>query len=849
MESWTVRTDGSCANSFLLLVISILHILWSRVESQAVDYTPWIVLGAEGASLRDVRRKDLYRTLLLDYPDMWFHRRIFLAIANRHFLVVLSGVISLLLKVLILLSTGLFRVHIASKGVAMLAARPGSMHATAVFFALCLVLTLWMVWIAPPNNGIVPRDPTTLGGTAALLANSHGLLDRLAGSGNKVAAMSVNRISGAWRGSVLQQAGRVPELVYQLNGLDSKHARILRDSQSLEEPNGSYHPWTIRATASVITIVVSALLVAGLWIIHEVRGPENRFAIDENSYFLWTSLVTFFFVALSSYLGHLDWDARRLAPFIKLITQEESSYRESVGLAYTDEFGLWTLLKSMRYGDWMCFVAKWAAILGWLLPIFSAALFSASKYDQDTSIQLQQTTYFEYSGVVTPPQSNLSLVQDILIDPVPTYPQWTYDNLALPSIEMKSNEEHWETSAMSFSSTLKGVKATLECQTSAFSDGNGLDLKCEFGSKSVSYCQGGDQYAGFVASSCTTFKPAADMSFFWGSCSESGTINVLMCNETLVELDVLVPFTGKDLAIDPKGNPQPDEDTTAPVDGKLTMDDVYSLLNDTVPGAEATAGLDNFFTTLVRSRLNIPVDRLGSKERINSVMEGIQEQHSIIRAQVLTSPSIRTPYSSASPDVTTPAPFSASLTYATLHLAQTDPQTYALTVILCLIIILSVVALLIRPRTAILSKSPSNIAARGSFVADSTLWWHLPRGAEWLSDERLSHRLRKKTFRLGMTDGTGIRRSAKNYTLAIVQDSGRVIRDELRAGTYSPDFLESYEEEEENVEHEKEWRTPRMELEGDFIFEDDETPEILDEDDRGGGYKKEDSDDTRVNVP
>ena len=822
-------------------VASIFLVLWSRVEFQVVNYMPWMVLSRLGSPEENLRRKDVSHTLLLDYACMWFPQRIYTSFKNRHYQVTAATLVTLFLRIEIWLATGVFERSIIDGGQTILSLQPGKTHTTAAIYGLCTLLTIPIISLAPNGDGIAPRDPTSMGGLAAILRNSHGLLHDLCGTGAKDISLVGDRLRGSWSSSVLLRPGQDPEFVYQIKGLDSKkHSLAINMGFSDINITEIYHPWTIKPVAQYISIFICAVFILAIWLVYGTRGSHNRFSPPENETFLWTALVTIFFVSLSTYVSWLDYDLRRLTPLIRLATSKQSLYTETLGLAYTNELGLQTAFRCMWYSDWKVFFSKLIILWTWLMPIFTAGLFAMQRYERDGPATLQPQSYFDIqagqSGVLL--GSNTQLAEQILLDSPPTYPKSTYEDLAFPVLSLKADKASWMTSAMAFSATVGATKASLGCQTEVLSNGDGNSLTCiSLESKSIKTCNKGQAVTGFVAESCQGLSFNASLNYIWGDCSDSGSITVLSCNETVVSVDAYVSYNSGYLDIDPNNPPiVVNGDQQKRITGDLSLDGVYDILSGVPAGTDNASSLDPFFTTLVQSPGGIPMDRLLSAERTNSVMQAIYTQHGIIRAQALNTATIRKTVSSTSP----PAPISASFAYYHLELLQAQPQTVALTILLALTIIFSALLAIYRHRETNLPKNPSSIAAQASMLADSTIWWHLPRDVQYLTNTQLARRLRKKTFRLGPIEGTGMRRNGRNFTVGILQDVNKARRPVevedvmmMMGGANNNDDLDTASGDEEEEEYEEyDFETleeDRMELEGDTGFDDHRARESSDE--------------------
>ncbi|KFA65635.1 hypothetical protein S40285_05344 [Stachybotrys chlorohalonatus IBT 40285] len=762
-----------------VIITSVLAALWSRVEFQSSNYTPWIVLDLDNTrrtQTQDSMSRQSSRTIMLDYPSMGYPRALITAIANQHYLVIASILTSILLRAQIFLSTGLFRIDGGANSASyFLTVQSHNLYAMLAIFSLAAILTAPMVFYAPPSSGIAPRDPTAIAGTTALLANSAQALAKLSGTGNLGMEEISGKLRGPWCTTLLHHPNAVPSYEFRLELFESEMNHVEKRSDGPEQLTNPYRPWTMRAYTAIATTAFLLILIIGIWLTLTIKkGAGNRFDAPDDMYFLWTSLVTLIFVATAALIACIDFDSRRLTPTLKLLSRD-CSFDESLDLAYINEFGIQTMFKAMQFGDWGVFLTTCIAFLAWLLPICSAGLFVASQVEDITTAELQPQTFFQSNVESLELGPNSSLVQDVLIDRTPSFPAWTYEDLAFPILQLQADEDDWAASDRRISAIVPATRAVLECQTVDFVGESARDMQCQplDSDDEVGICAD-HPIIGLAALSCEGLPTEATFNYVWGSCDDE-FLAVLMCNERVDVMDVQATFEGDDLAISTQSFPIRDEGSSQAANITLPVAGVYELLEDVESEDDGMEGLDSFFTTLVMSRLDVSLTRLGSSQRSNAVTEAIRQQHSIIRAQALNQGSIRTPIQA---DIGSPsAAIEGSLTVHTRSIVQGEAQTFALTVLLALIIALMGIWIAIRPK-GVLSKNPSSIAARASLLSDSTIWWHIPQGSEWLPDAKLAYRLRKKSFRLGWFI-TGLNDNGtpeRSYGISIVQDHGRVMR-------------------------------------------------------------------------
>ncbi|KAJ4264986.1 hypothetical protein NW762_005229 [Fusarium torreyae] len=769
-----------------VVVVSIMTMLWARVEAQALLYMPWIVLDRRPTTVDETRRKQAHRTILLDYPSLGSFQALTKAFRNRHHLVVASIVAKLLLRAQIVLSTAVFHAEIHVDGTSFLRVRLGVLHAMVGVFLILSGVLLPMLYHAPSPRGIAPRDPTSPAGTAALLTSSQQFLSRLTGTGNAGMEIVAARLAGSWYTTELTQPGRRPGEMFQLRQHGGGNGSLgTNPSNRSEETTATYRPWTQGARTKAISIFACIGLIVGVCVIHSLKGTNDGFKVDDSNFVTWTCLPTLIFAALAVFWTRIDIDNRRLAPFLKLTTVK-CRFQESLGLTYMNEFGLYTAGKAMRNQDWAVFLAKCTSILGWLMPVFTAGLFAVSQIAQKADLQLQPETQFASTSKSLSKAIDSDTIDQVLMRETPKYPRWTWEDIALPEVSLVDHPSEWPLPNTDLVATVPALRGKLNCETMSLYEGEGADLQCVplAGSKKQPVCGADQSRTALVASSCPQLSSTYSLKYVWGSCAQDGMISVMMCNESIVEVDVHTTFRTEDLYINSDSIPIVNASSEQTSDVTADITSVYGALEDVGTDDKKLKGLDGFFRTLVLSRLQTTSERIALPERQNSVSQAIRLQHGILAAQAINSDLIRCPLSSklrarATDSDSSTTTISASVDYVIPRLMQRSIQTYVLIGLLGFTLLFGLLSLRTAPRGT-LPKSPGSIAAQASLLADSTLWWRLPDGAEWMDDDDLTRCLRRRTFHLAWSKAATGNRS---YGISIVQDEGKVARPNIVSQT------------------------------------------------------------------
>ncbi|KAH9889639.1 hypothetical protein F4778DRAFT_385037 [Xylariomycetidae sp. FL2044] len=395
-------------------ILMLTSVAWDRVDYQVRSKAPWKRL-ARGAA------EPGRRTLLLDYvmaaPPVTAWR----ALNNGDLDVFATGVVALLLKACVVVSTALITVEPGSTGASKSSDTPVQdrllvhtlpVHLVAGGLALSILLALLALFTVP-RRGILPRSPDTLIGVAAICSQSRGLLQRLAGQ-------------GAGNEAALQDALRGSRYLAETEVLrkfqDSAYAsfRIVEES-----PCGRYndaddwgqpaetatrapilcHP-AVRVAGYLFILALVIVLETALQSSMKNGGLGDAGSRDSSLHLLWTVCPALVFLLLYVYLDAVDLTCRILAPYANLRTG--GSFESTVNLNYADRSSASVLYTAARLRNFSVLLCTWAALVGSLLAIMSASLFristAAGQQNEGGHIMAQAETAY--------PQSDRLLVQD-----------------------------------------------------------------------------------------------------------------------------------------------------------------------------------------------------------------------------------------------------------------------------------------------------------------------------------------------------------------------------------------------------------------------------------------------------
>ncbi len=555
----------------------------------------------------------------------------------------------------------------------------------AALVSLMVLLDMIIICLAP-SRGFLPRDPGTLIDMATLLAHSKPLLQALRGAGGGDLAAIRSRLQRSFfytgvetydRGSSSSGQG-----YFKILGGESSS----ETSPEFVEPTGHWpYAFGLHPIQKALAFLVVAGFIAALEVTLRLSNKNSGLSTvvdDQLLYLLWTIVPAFLVALVALFLAATDFSTRALAPYAEL--KRGGSFR-SMSMNLLDKSTPVAFFRSLRTGNIAVLASTSAVMLGALLPIFVASLFSTADVPASTPVALQSLDFFSNSSA--PPSqdfcttcTNGTLIASVLLDANVSYPEFTFDDLTFPTLFMpQAPASSTAADDDSIIATIPAARPSMTClffrqsevtanltinyRTGGLVNPLRIDIPGEpiRGSSELlasTFILGTAAGSNDILSSnidSNAFFGKADYRplqandgstvshwvYAWGQLSNANTdhttvksISALTCNESMEQVNVVTTFAGLSLQIDAENPPQPIESSAVPSNVALTDTLRYTDLVN----ISTSHLLDGFFSSLVTSRFAIPAADLGSTDSSvtqNIVSQAIIKQHRIIRAQVV----------------------------------------------------------------------------------------------------------------------------------------------------------------------------------------------------------------------
>ncbi|KAI0164387.1 hypothetical protein GGR52DRAFT_559528 [Hypoxylon sp. FL1284] len=562
---------------------------------------------------------------------------------------------------------------------------------------LCIALNLVVMFQKP--NVSLPKNPSSILGTAVILASSPGCAKSFTGLG----PASINTI-----------AGRIRNIKYELLPRQNDDFNQRKDAtlQISAEPEPQFNelhylnapedcaraPLVLRSWCMyAIYLVIIGIIIALEATLRSSEANNGIADVPGGEYiqYTWTVIPAAIMSLISMYFSAVDFEVRSLVPYSKL--RDGAPFSRSINMDLIDKSMPLLLWTEYRKRSLSALAMSAVVVISALFTIFTGSLFIVQQQQQVTvPVKLQMTGSF----LIRPPANSSSssglniysqlesygqLESSLILDSNLSYSAFTYENLAFPQFSILAAPNSPQISSLdTVNGSVPALRSRMACRRYGRAE---IDMEVTLGGPANIPVDHGERLnilaIDIKGESCRSNIPTtvthnaelpldarpdpdflfgagdwcssdgsramlccSDFLYVWGhktnsSSQDGNSVAALACNETIEAVDVAVVFYGSDLRIDPSSPPNANNASARPSTVDVRPLDLM-LVNwfdpyRTLAGGPKSYGydLDPFFYLLTSSRYGVPPASLDDAGRDEEVAAAIVFQHGVIRAQTL----------------------------------------------------------------------------------------------------------------------------------------------------------------------------------------------------------------------
>lgn len=660
-----------------------------------------------------------------------------------------------------------------------------------------VALTLLLAVRIPRNAGIyVPGSVATI---AAILSKSAAVVGVLeSGCGTLAEKDLITGLAPYKFATATQEQPRFPTSGIFMTPGSSRPAPETADSvPNSPQPIKWYRPWAFKPLFMIVTLASPLLLIVALEILYQ-KASANRGIADIPSNrlirYTWLYIPTITLAQVGMLFSMLDFEIESMQPFYELLKSRTLAKRSILSYPLGN-MTLQSLWNAFRYRQIAVAATATATLFAPTLTIVASGLYSESNVTQtrDTSVHvLDKWNSSLYDSWDRDGYAASGVLASELVSNNLSFPQWTYDELAIPKLKIESNElgpyaiaDVSDQDYASLSIRLPSVRGGMNCSLIPSTAYQGSSAKRGAGSCYPSCYNFDYQVPDWCLSNLDQLNLSLIMSeaydYFGGletiggarrcyliyagfgsrNASKVDHFTPLLCTTSLEQVEADVVLSLPDYSIDTRFPPKADETTARLLsDSHVPMrpPDYWQTLNYSTPQ------FNGFFQAILFGKDPVAVDTLLDPANL---IRASTHTYRILMAQILNA-NFRIPRTSAADPIS--GVIDGTITDPNrARLQQSAISTRILEGLLAILFVCAAIAYLAMDTRRILPCNPHSIAAIGSLLAGSRFiqegFIQDEHDALLLSDKKMRRKdvFQGYVFSLGwwMADGRLERRGAK----------------------------------------------------------------------------------------
>ncbi|KAI1609302.1 hypothetical protein EDD37DRAFT_653735 [Exophiala viscosa] len=637
-----------------------------------------------------------------------------------------------------------------------LVARAAPVHAMQGIAGGMLVFTLVMLFWTP--RGVVPRAIDSIAAVAAILARSPLLEARLRGTGH----MSLEQLRE------LLSPYRFMTCIGYEDGARSFSIRMSTASEVHElnnDEDSMFHnvkwiqPFILRRIAIGLTMLASVAAIIVLEVLLSQSrandGLGNVPGQNDATRYSWLYVPVLVFVLLGTLFNIMDFE----------IESAESYHAMAKGFCNASSSMLWYPLRhislhatwnGLRHSRFALTAASASAVLAPFLTIVVSGLFISQATVKTTPLQATALNWFNTTTLSYSTSS--SNIPSLVIEGNMSYPQWTYDELAIPHIKVNQSDEQTLLQNTSISISTPAIRASVSCYVVpqerllqiAIPDTEGInevnismaagcgnsgfaDRPYEYLITNPSVPVNVSGYFGATEVLVGQYHYCPTIALFYGHMTENNVMDnftAYLCTQGLERVNANVTFDLPDMTI-----------STAPIvdDGSAVNFSSYREEFPTLLSLNLTATdvLDTAFEAMVYGRDGVPMDELTNHTKLIDTFTHFYRQYMAQEVDEFLRADFRTLSNNATETVANP--LQATYTDArNMRVVQSSLSTHLLVGVLAALLICAATIFVTIDMRHVLPKPMGSVAAVASLLAGSRIVDEtsglIPKGSEFWSD-------------------------------------------------------------------------------------------------------------------
>jgi hypothetical protein len=312
------------------------------------------------------------------------------------------------------------------------------MQGITIFMSCLATLMLFIM-----QTGVTPRSPESLAAVAAVMARSPSVTEQLKYTGH----MDMHKIRSILSGQRFFTAIRHDESgpSFSVESIDGhpSHNETTYPKEIDTAQVRWVRPFSLGYIAKTLAVIGPIAVIISLEVTLRLSNANSGLADvngDSSTRYAWLYIPTFFLVLLGTLFNVLDFDIEFSEPFHRL-SRGYTDARSSMFQDHLRRIPIATTFHALSNRRYALLAASISILLAPTLTIISSGLFTVRPVPLVSVLNdVHLTDWFNTTGATgSSEDTSAGLVASMIVQGNMSFPKWTYDELALPKIELSSS--------------------------------------------------------------------------------------------------------------------------------------------------------------------------------------------------------------------------------------------------------------------------------------------------------------------------------------------------------------------------------------------------------------------------
>ena len=336
----------------------------------------------------------------------------------------------------------------------------------AACLGILVCIAIYIVFAHPKDT--VPCDPEATSSQAAILAASQSVRQRLSQTGSATSDQIAQRLAHEKFQTTI---GNDSNQLFTIERAPDTSEKARRSSQGLLSSAAIrwWRPLALRNWYTVLLLAIPVILIIVLEVLQRVfdrhQGLLEIDSTSNSAHILSTYLPAFAMVGVAALYTSFNFNVSVFAPFAAL-RRGNAAAKQSVMINLIGKLPPHALFVALRSGSLAACLTLLAGFVSSFLTIVVSGLYSPGPVLSIQNVTVQQTDNFNFTHIdISLDDGAAATITNLIMYSNLSYPQWTSDNLALPSMVMTSSVQGPTNASQTASmyATVPAFRAALDC--------------------------------------------------------------------------------------------------------------------------------------------------------------------------------------------------------------------------------------------------------------------------------------------------------------------------------------------------------------------------------------------------